>query len=54
MTEPDPTAYRPSPQTRRKDAQARAARQRCRSSGSWSPGRIALVFIVGFVLAALL
>jgi hypothetical protein len=53
MDQRDPT-YVPFSQTRRKSAEARAARQRLPVVWIVLAGTIALVFVVAFVLAALL
>jgi hypothetical protein len=54
MSQPDPTAYRPSSQTTRKTREARAARSRLPVVWVAVAGAIALVFLVGFLLALLL
>jgi hypothetical protein len=54
MSQPDPSAYRASPQPARKARQARAARERLPLIWLVVAGTIALVFVVGFLLAFLL
>jgi hypothetical protein len=54
MTELPEPGYRASPRTRRKSREARAARQRLPFVWIVAAGTIALVFAIGFVLAALL
>jgi hypothetical protein len=54
MTQLPEPGYRASPQTGRKSREARAARQRLPLVWVVAAGTIALVFVIGFVLAALL
>ena len=54
MTQLPEPGYRASPRTRRKSREARAARQRLPFVWIVAAGTIALVFAIGFVLAALL